>query len=63
MASRTDLAAHRRKRNPQGCVALSLPIGEVKHPFLQRHQGRKSARAGRNFYRIALLFNGKHLLC
>lgn len=41
MASRADLAAHRRKRNPQGCVALSLPIGEAKHPFLQRHQGRK----------------------
>ena len=46
MASRADLAAHRHERNPQGCVALPLPVGEARHPFSQRHQGRKSAPAG-----------------
>lgn len=66
MASRADLTAHRRKRNPQRCVALPLSMGEVRHPFSQRHQGRKSARAGEisvKLHTIALLFNGKHPFC
>jgi len=66
MASRADLAAHRRERNPQGCVALPLPVRKARRPFLQRHQRRKSTHAGEisvELHRIALLFKGKHLLC
>lgn len=48
MASRADLAAHRRQGNPQGCVAAAS------------RGGRKSAAAGEipvKLCRIALPFN------